>query len=135
MPASSTEAKAVTSDFIIKAHEDQGALFERTQRPIQFLIQETAGEQREVWVDETVLPEDLVSEYLREVGKERLAQAAVKRANKRNKRKADAAQIQETMAKLSGECNNLTEDERMQAMQDRSTAEDLGAVACGTHKE
>lgn len=135
MPACGREGETSSLDFEIKEHEEQGAVSEGAQRPLRFLIQEKSGDHREVWVDETLLPEDKVSEYFRRVGQEKLAQAAAKRARKNQKRKAEFARVQNIMAGLAGQWEQLSDEEKTQAMQDRSAPEDLDAVGCSTHKE
>ncbi|OLQ15341.1 hypothetical protein AK812_SmicGene385 [Symbiodinium microadriaticum] len=91
-------------------------------------VRELHGANREAWVAEKIVPDHVLAAYWRELGEGKLAQAAMRRDKKRQKRHAGSALATSSSSSLRSFADSTS-------LQLDSASNDLLAVSCSTHKE
>ena len=122
-------------DYEIVTHEipEPGGL--EIGASLRLLVRQTSGKHEEVWVDEQFVDPRMSNAYFKRIGDKSRAAAADKRRKRMLDRQVRMKQIENDMDALAEIWTELTPENLEQILSERSTADDLSAVACNTHKE
>lgn len=121
-------------DYEIVGHETLGAVSAIEIDSLKLEIKR-AGSEDTVWVDEALLPPDLVRRYFQQVGAAHLEALASRKRQRVLARKGWADTVADAMGRVKDEWADMSEAEKAQALPERAAPADLAAVACRTHKE
>jgi hypothetical protein len=121
--------QAAAADVEIVSHRVPPAALQQHDASLMLLVREVGGCEREAWVSSHQVDARSVTCYLRSVGEDRLEVSL--RGRRRDIRQAAAAPG--PGAPSSSSAASAVPD--MTDLPLHSTAEDLAAVVCGTHKE
>ena len=127
--------EAENTDFEILHHEVPEAGGMPVGVSLRLLVRETGGEHRELWVSEDFVDPRVARAYFKNAGEQHRAAKADKRRKRLLERQERMRVVENDFQALSDIWTEFTPEELQEILSERSTADDLGAVGCNTHKE